>query len=192
MVIGFRLFGLTRGDWILTAYFAAVAASGMMPPALVVVEVGAQPGGAMAAAIAAVASVLAGVVTMTTYTPVGVRAASTGALARALAIPFVSRWLMHGTNLRRLTQRHGASWPETTSRPTLQDVVDRSLLAERAHAAGISASLPWIVVAARFGAPGLAVFVAAVTITFQLYPVLVQRETRRRVQAILTGWRRRR
>ena len=53
MVNSLRVAGLDRGEWILTAYFVVVAASGVLPLALVAVELLPQSGGAAALATAA-------------------------------------------------------------------------------------------------------------------------------------------
>ena len=91
---------------------------------------------------------------------------------------------MHGTNLRALLQRHGSSYLTAATRRTLDDVVGRAEMAERAHVAGAAAVVPWVVAAWKFDAPVLAGVVAVIGAIFQIYPVLVQRETRRRVLRI--------
>jgi hypothetical protein len=66
MVGAVKIGGLDRGEWILTAYLVVVASSGVLPLALLVVEVGPQPGGALALTVAAlVALIAAGIVWQT-------------------------------------------------------------------------------------------------------------------------------
>ena len=177
--------GVDRGAWILTAYFATVAAANLLPLALILVEMTAHPGGVSALLMTSLASALVGWVTYRFYRPLlPIRATATGRVARWLAIPIASRWLMDGTSLRAAVNRHGSTKLKAASRRTLAEVVARSILAERIHAAAFVAGLPWIVLTYRFDAPTLAGFVAAINVVFQLYPVLVQRETRRRVDRI--------
>jgi Zn-dependent protease with chaperone function len=184
MVNALRIAGMVRGDWILTAYSVIVAAASLVPPALVSVEVLVHAGGA-ALGLVVVGSVLSAAIVYRCYfLALPIRPAATGELARRLGIPAVSRWLMNGTNLTALVRRHGSTELVPASRRTLQWVATRSVLAERVHAAAFVGTIPWIIAAYRFDAPALAAGIAVVNVLFQCYPVLVQRETRRRVQRL--------
>jgi hypothetical protein len=184
MVNALRIAGMVRGDWMLAAYSVIVAAASLVPPALVSVEVLVRAGGA-ALGLVVVASVLsAGIVYRWYWLVLPIREAATGELARRLGIPAVGRWLMNGTHLTALVRRHGSTELMPASRRTLQWVATRSVLAERLHAAAFVGTIPWIIAAYRFDAPALATGIAVVNVLFQCYPVLVQRETRRRVQRL--------
>jgi hypothetical protein len=171
-----------RGDWILTAYFAAVAGSGLLPLSLLIVEFSVVSDGLRWLGVSLLGSGACGWAGfLASARWLDLREWETGRAARVLGVPTVSRWLIHGPAFRRLLRRVGSQQLPAVSRRTLEDAWARSVLAERVHAAGFVAAMPLIVAAYAGGFVRLSAVLLAVNLVTQLYPVLVQRETRRRL-----------
>lgn len=170
------------GDWILGVYVGILALASLLPTALLLVWSIERPNGWVGFAGAVAATIVMGLIANQAYDRcLPLQRWETGTLARALGVPYVSRWLIHGPNLRRLLRSAGSAQLPAASRRTLDEVWERAVLAERVHAARFIAGLPFIVLAFAFDLPRLAVVLIVLNVLVQLYPVLIQRETRRRL-----------
>jgi hypothetical protein len=97
--------------------------------------------------------------------------------------------VLHGDLMNRwLRRRAPAALPALTA-DTLHTWLAQSYVNERIHLAALLSSLPVLVAAYLVDRPGLALYLALLNVPFNVYPILLQRYTRGRLDRVIRARR---
>ena len=175
-------------EWVLAAYFGTLAAAWLLPIALFLVDVHFTPGTPAWAVPALVAASVAA--TIAAYHPPPsywrLRPVERGALYRRLGVRAFGALVVHGALMKRWLRRHGSPAGAAERRATLGEVARRTALSERMHLAGLGGALPFVAAACLTRHPGWAWYFVLANVAHNLYPVLLQRDTRARLERVGT------
>jgi hypothetical protein len=106
---------------------------------------------------------------------------------RCLGVRRFKTVVVFGDVMNRTLRRLGWSAPFPLSLERMARWLTWTRWAERIHWAWLLASLPFIYTASRAGRPALAAWVLCGNVPFNIYPILLQRYTRVRLERILTA-----
>ena len=110
---------------------------------------------------------------------------SSGRIYERLGIRFFKRFVPNGDYINRLTRHFAPGHRVVHDGGSLAKFEARTEFAERCHLAGLFLGLPSAAYALILGWNGFALWLLLPNITFHLYPFLLQRYTRARIQKVL-------
>ena len=115
---------------------------------------------------------------------------SSGRVYERLGVRFFKRFVPNGDYINRVMRRYEPGYRVVRCEGSLVEFEARTRLAERCHVAGLLIALPSAAYALMLGWNGFALWLLLPNIPLHLYPVLLQRYTRARIQRVRRRGRR--